>query len=456
MRSGEAMKKGFFSSVLVSLAGASLALAQSPYHLPDRSPGAPESKPAGSQTTVPAPASENPAIPSSSSVFDGLCMSGYGDSCCAPANVCGPFGRFWVSAEYLLWWTKGSNLPPLVTTGPATSATPGALGALGTGVIFAGRSVNDQPLSGGRFTAGFWLNNAQTTGIEGSYFFLGSGSNTMTASSTGAPGSAVLARPFFDVSTGLQNSELIAFPGLAAGTVSVRSTSQLQGAQANLLSNLCCSCFDWCNPCQPARGYRVDLLGGFVYLNLGDGLGVNENIQVLPGSPILPGETIRAFDQVNTRNQFYGGQIGARAEVWQGRWFANVRGMVALGTTNQTVDINGLTTVTPPIAGLGGPGDLLTLPSNIGHYSRNVFSVVPQVGFNAGYQVTPNVRVFAGYTFLYWSNVVRPSDVLDLRVNSTRTPVSLVPPSGPAAPVFNFRDGDFWAQGINVGFQVRY
>jgi hypothetical protein len=355
-----------------------------------------------------------------------------------------------------MWWMKGSPLPSLVTTGPSTSPAPGAIGAPGTGALFGGGNVGQGLFSGGRFTAGFWLNDSQTIGIEASYFFLGSRSDDFTASSSGAPGSIVLSRPFFDVSTGLPNSELIAFPGLAGGSVQVHSNSGLQGAAANMIFNLCCSCGGCGDCCQPALGYRVDLLGGFRFMDLSDELGIAENIQVSPNSPVLPGVNIRGFDQFNTRNLFYGGEIGIRAEVWQGRWFANITGGVAIGTTQQTTDINGSTTLTPPVAGFGGRGDLLAQSSNIGHYSRNVFSVLPELGFNVGYQVTNNLGLYIGYTFLYWTNVTRPGDAIDLQVNSTRTPVSLLPPSGPAAPLFTFRNSDFWVQGISFGMQVRY
>jgi hypothetical protein len=98
----------------------------------------------------------------------------------------------------------------------------------------------------------------------------------------------------------------------------------------------------------------VDLIGGFRYLDLNEGLGVVENTQVLPTSPVFPGVNIRSFDQIDTRNRFYGGQLGVRAEVWRNRFFANVVGKVALGDTHQTVDINGATTITPP----GGPATL--------------------------------------------------------------------------------------------------
>ena len=378
------------------------------------------------------------------------------DICLPTSRVCGYYDRFWVDAEYLLWWMKGSPLPALVTTGPATSPTPGAIGAPGTRVLFGGDSVGQDPFSGGRFTVGFWLNDCQTKGVELSYFFLGSRSNDFTAGSSGAPGSLILARPFFDSSTGLADSELIAFPGLASGSVQVRSSTGLQGAEANMTCNLCCSCCGCGDCCQPVSGYRVDLIGGFRYMNLGDELEIIENIHVLPTSPVLAGETIHGFDQINTRNQFYGGQIGIRTEVWQGRWFADIVGKVALGATEQTIDINGATTLTPPLPGLGGRGDLLTQSSNIGHYSRDVFSVLPELGLNVGYQVTNNLRLYAGYTFLYWSNVTRPGDAINLQVNSTRTPVSLLPASGPVAPLFTFRSSDFWVQGINIGMQLRY
>lgn len=454
------MIKGFIVSIFMSVAGASLALAQTP----DVSPYNPlHSGRASTERTEQAGAAvqlETRPAPFSSGVQDGAGGACNDDSCRTGAEVCGPPGRVWVDAEYLLWWVKGAHLPPLVTTGsadPTQIPPPGALGGPGTVGLFAGDGVERDPFSGGRFTAGYWLDCGQTKGIEASYFFLGSRSNDFTANSSGAPGSRVLARPFFDVSTGLPNSELIAFPGLASGAVSVTSTTELQGAEANLICNLCCSCGDCGDCCGPARSYRVDLIGGFRYLDLREGLGVVENSMVLPTSPALAGDAISAFDQFDTRNQFYGGQLGVRAEVRQNRLFANLMGKLAIGDTHETVDVNGATTITAP----GGPavvrsGGLLALPSNIGRFSRDVFSVVPEGSLNVGYQVTNNLRVYVGYTFLYWSDVVRPGDAIDLRVNSTRVPTSLTPPSGPVAPLFAAPGSDFWAQGIDFGVELRF
>ena len=381
-----------------------------------------------------------------------------GRSAGAGAGGCGPFGRVWVIAEPIYWWVKGSNLPPLVTTGPANSTQvppPGALGANGTSSLFGG---NTNGTLGGLFLAGAWLNDCQTVGVMAGYFFLGSPSNNLTAGSSGAPGSPVLARPFQDVSTGMPNSELAAFPGLLAGTVSVQSTTALQGAQANLLCNLCCSCPNaCCDSWKQARGYRLDLIAGGLYMNLRDGLGVAENSQISPTSPVFPGDNIRVSDQFSTSNQFYGGQLGLMGMAWRNRFFAFAWGTLGLGDTHQTASIIGSTTIAPP----GGPavvqpGGLLALPSNIGNYSRDQLSFIPMINANIGYQVTRHVGVFVGYTFLYSSNFVRPAEVIDLGVNSTRVPTSLLPPTGPARPQFTFQSSDFWAQGINLGLWLRF
>ena len=442
---GIVMKKGFFGSAFMLFAGASLALGQT--SVPSSSP------PATPSSAVARLGSPEPT-PSSGVLED---RSAWGASSERPL-------RFWASAEYLLWRTKGSSVPPLVTTGPALPLTPspGSLGAPGTVVLFGGDQGNRNPFSGGRFALGFWCNDCQTIGAEINFFFLGQRLNDFSASTSGAPGSSVLARPFFDTSTGTQNSELVGFPGLAAGSIRVHSTSgPLLAPEANLLFNLCRSCdtcCDSCNPCdRPARRYRVDLLAGLRYLELRESLGIAENTQVDPNSPVFAGDNISAFDQFDTVNRFYGAQLGIRSEWWCNRVFVNGTAKVALGDTHQTVDINGSTRITTP----GGattvlPGDLLAQPSNIGHHARDQFSVVPELGMNVGYELTRNLRVFAGYTIIYWTNVERPGDAINLRVNSTRVPTSLVAPSGPLDPQFNFHNSNFWAQGISFGIQLRF
>ncbi|HUG92708.1 MAG TPA: BBP7 family outer membrane beta-barrel protein [Planctomycetaceae bacterium] len=383
----------------------------------------------------------------------------------------GDQNRFWGSAELLWWSIKPGHTPPLVTLGTETS-----LGALGpeTTVLFGGDLDYDSGL-GGRFTAGYWLDACQTKGLEASYLFLNSPMDDFSAFNSGAPGSGVLARPFFNVVNGLQESQLASFPGIFSGRVGVSSDSQLQGAELNGICNLCRSnicCYDTCchstscgqtdccgtNCCDPS-GYSLDLIGGFRYLNLNEDLEITELLTFLPTAPnppFTPGATILISDRFDTRNSFYGAQIGARGEWRRGSWFVNATAKLALGNSHQEVRIRGTTVFTNPGGpSVAQPGGLLALPTNIGTYSRDRFAVVPEIGVNLGYQVTNNLRAFVGYSFIYWSSVVRPGDQIDLGINPTQLPDPNGPGVlvGPARPAFRFRDTDFWAQGINFGVE---
>src|SRR5262249_51793882 len=133
------------------------------------------------------------------------------------------------SAEYLLWWIKGDRTPPLLTTGPA--ATFGVLGQPGTQVLFGG-PLDYDTFSGGRFTAGYWFNDPQTLGVEGSFFFLGQQTVNFSAASN-SMGLPVLSRPFTDTVIG-PTVEQVAFPGESAGSVAINAHSQLWSAEADL------------------------------------------------------------------------------------------------------------------------------------------------------------------------------------------------------------------------------
>lgn len=206
--------------------------------------------------------------------------------------------RFWGGAELMVWAIKPGSTPPLVTSG--TQASGGALGP-GTTTLFGG----DQDYGarvGARFTLGTWLNPSRTCGVEGSFLFLGGPDDSFNASGSGDPGSAVLARPFINAINGLQESQVISFPGVTSGTVGVSSGSQLFGAGLNGVWNVCCSDVECCptDCCHTGNygvqdGHNVALTAGFRYLNLNEDLVIVENITVLPTAPppFVPGSTIQ-------------------------------------------------------------------------------------------------------------------------------------------------------------------
>jgi len=357
--------------------------------------------------------------------------------------------RFWVEGDYLLWWLSGNHLPPLVTTSPAGTpvAAAGVLGAPGTEVLFGNTNVNDGARSGGRLTTGYWFDPEQTCGIEASFFMLQSLTQGFAAGSTGQ---AILARPFFNTATGLQDAELVTFPGIIKGTVAATASSgPLLGAEALFRRNLCSCCWG-------GNGFRLDGLAGFRFLYLQEDLAIQENLTSTdPASKVPPGTLINLNDRFDTRNDFYGGEVGLAAEFFSGRWSLNLVSKLAVGATQSVVNIAGSTVVTEPgTAPFGQPGGLLAQFSNSGPHEGTRFSLVPELDINLGYQLTANCRITAGYSLLYWTGVARPGDQIDLAVNPNQLPP--IVPGGDLHPVFPFHRSSLGAQGLSVGIAFRF
>ena len=104
-------------------------------------------------------------------------------------------GRFYVGAEYLLWWTKKSPIAvPLVTTTTDLSQMPPAtIGANGTSVVLGNQGLDTSTRSGARFTVGWWCDARGELGLEANYFFLASRTVTRSVASNGGPNDPLLA-----------------------------------------------------------------------------------------------------------------------------------------------------------------------------------------------------------------------------------------------------------------------
>jgi hypothetical protein len=374
---------------------------------------------------------------------------------CPSQEVCdqpaGRGGQAWARAETLLWWMKGASLPPLFTTSPAGTppSQAGVLNAPGTTVLFGDSGVGGDARIGGRWSAGYWFGDNRLWGVSGDALLLEGKAANFSASSGGDP---ILARPFLDATTGLQNAELIAFPGRLAGSATASaSTSGLIGAGALVHGNLCCGCWG-----------RLDLLAGYRFLRFSDRLAIDESlVSTAPPSAvntIVPGTTTVLSDRFSARNVFNGFDTGLSGEFRRGPWALDWWAKVAIGATHRVDDIDGATTFTVPLAppSVTSAGGLLALPGNIGHSSDQHVSVIPEFGVNLGYQVSSYLRAYAGYTFLYWPQVIRVGDLIDTTVNPNRLPGAATPGVGPLNPAPTGGHSDFWVQGINVGLELRY
>src|SRR5262245_20098153 len=73
------------------------------------------------------------------------------ECCCEVMGADEPSaGCAWLQGEYLLWWLREYNVPPLVTTGPANVFAPGALGQPGTTVLPGGGNRDNEAFQGFR------------------------------------------------------------------------------------------------------------------------------------------------------------------------------------------------------------------------------------------------------------------------------------------------------------------
>lgn len=343
--------------------------------------------------------------------------------------------RIYGGVDYLMWWMKKGNFPALVTKGDPADAPPGALGQNGTNVIYGDR-VGPNGFSGARLNLGLWLDDEQTWTIEGNYFFFGQRQVFLLASHSGDPSeTTTLNVPFFNASTGLEDAIQIGVPGGQSGAITAETAHRFGGAELNLRTRLAQS-----------NDYRVFLIGGFRYLTLVESLDLSAVSDAL--APPVGGAGSFA-DSFATSNRFYGGQIGVGGEFIHEECVLNLHAKLGFGSMTQKVSINGSTTAIDPITGTltTTPGGFFAASSNSGDYSRTHFAFVPEVGANLGYRLTPHVTAIVGYTFLYISSVVRPSDQIDRSVNTA-------PPN--THPAFSFHSTDFWTQGVNLGLEIRF
>jgi hypothetical protein len=212
----------------------------------------------------------------------------------------------------------------------------------------------------------------------------------------------------------------------------------------------------------------ADLLLGFRYAALNEDLEISNTTTSLSatgltgfnGNLVGPPNSISIFDRFQTRNEFYGGQVGLRSEFHFNRVYVDLRTDLAVGNAYELVNIAGSTTLT----GVNGavatlPAGLLAVSSNSGRSSLNHFSFIPDAQIKIGCQLTGHLGLFLGYNFMYWYDVLRPGDQIDRTVNPSLVPSNIAfgtPAAGLLRPGVPLDRTDFWAQGLNFGVELRF
>jgi hypothetical protein len=356
-----------------------------------------------------------------------------------------------VQADYVLWSVQGFQTPALVARdvpGTARSAV-GIPGTAGQQILSGNARQTGDLRSGFYINGGVWLDECRQWALSGDFFFLSTGTDNGRFSSAGDP---PLSRPFFNVATNAPDAELVSFPGVLSGTVSVTARNTFAGGGAFLQRNLCCA-FDGCDPCNP-RGYRIDLLAGYRTYRLDDFLQIREDLLAVGPGPVQPGTTIVVTDRFRTENMFNGALVGLSGSALYGNWSFNLRAGAALGDMHRVLDVAGSTVVTVP----GQPpsvrnGGLLAQPTNSGRFTSDTFTVVPELRLTVGYRITQCIYAHVGYTFVYLPSLWRVGDQIDRGID----PIQLTGGTstlGRPAPVL--ASSGSVVQGMNFGLTFRY
>jgi hypothetical protein len=331
-------------------------------------------------------------------------------------------------------------VPPLLTTAGA-GVLPVA-GNAGVTTLVGGpdNGLDSGLMPGYRLSGGMYFGCEKKVGISGRVFGLYRSNDTVSATGDGLNGQSV-GLPFVNTQIGAPDAYLVSYNSgvpVASGTASINTKMDLIAAEPSLRVLV-----------SGSRDHQIDLLGGYTYLRLKDSVGINTNsTDLFTGNLIPDGTTFVTRDQFNAENTFHGGHLGLTNTVSRSRVSLSTLTKVSFGNMHEVATINGSTVVTQPNANpVTTAGGIYAQPSNTGTVTRDAFAFIPELGVKGGLRIRNNVSLTAGYTFLYISKVALGGNQIDPNIDLTQAQ------GGPAAatPVFNYRDGSMWFQGVDLG-----
>jgi hypothetical protein len=378
------------------------------------------------------------------SLPEGECAGGscHGGGYFGGQHDCAPQETIYADAQYLLWWLRGGNaVPPLVGRLPVGLAnlSPADLPPSAIVPAFGGDRFDFRGFSGGRFTAGVWLDPGQCNAIEGDFLFLSR--RTIHFAGQALPGNDSIFGPiFFDATNGRETIIFPTDPAHATERALADAAESLWGYEVNWRGRVA---FFSCSP--------LDIFAGYRYLNFDDKIAVNT------ATDFAGFGTLSQSDGFAARNQFFGGQVGGSFDIREGPWSVKLTTKVAVGDVRESVTITG-SSVEFPIGGVPSPtvGGVLAQFTNIGHFHRDSVAALPEFAVGLGYEFNHRLRLSIAYNLLYLSEVLRAHDAMDFVNPAMIRDLIVTNPTTLDRPVPVFRQTDLLAQGVNFGLEYRY
>jgi len=395
--------------------------------------------------------------------------------------------HWWASGDYLLYFANDQHVRfPILTTGSPNQA--GVLGQPTTTQLITGDNIKYSAISGFRLAFGFFGDADRRFGFElgGMYterkrFGQQFSATLDNLTSVGIP---VLARPFIDTTTGANSTLVVGSSNLGVGRIRFDTSTSTYSINPNGVLNLY----------RTAPGSRwamsLDFLMGYKFLELKEDFnvfsetGLNQ-VTITPifrpgpfGVPIQIGTritptpvavggvttiapaTVSVSDRFTATNRFNGGTIALRSEIRYGIVTLTTTSKLGIGNMHQVLEIQGTTAFANPATGLGGSafGGLYANPTNIGKFDNDEFAVIPEINLNVGVNLTRSLSMYIGYNYLYVNKVARPGSQINPNIDATTIPFSATYGNAGSVPGTRrlFVQDEFWLQGVNFGFQLRY
>lgn len=390
-------------------------------------------------------AAQAPQLPESADRLPpppGACSEPVADLALSAPEAC---GHFYAEVEFLLRWFKPVCASvPVVAIGNPQAPIPGALGQPGTQVVVGGDPPHkfEFPATPGlQLTAG-WSRGDGAIGLEVSGFLMEQAANSQhfAADPTGFPHSYLPYQAPDNRPQALPST----IPGVVTGSSLAVGSTKLWGVESDLT-------VPFTLPCEGYRLHGRFLVGGR-YLDLTDRVRISNALRLVAD----PSAFAFGADQFSTHNRFAGPQVGTTLGLGWGQWSVALTTKLAAGLTHQLHNIEGApllggSVVSPLLV----PGPLLVQPSNVGRESARRVTLVPEIGVTTQLALTSWCSVSLGYSLLYWNKVLCPGDQMSPLVNPTQLPFR-GPVQGPLDPKPVFVHTDYFAQGLNLGLELRF
>lgn len=357
-----------------------------------------------------------------------------------------PFPSWGIGYDQMLMWIQRPTYPALVTTGSVNDTSPGALDQPNTRVLLGGTIDNASAAQAGRLSGWYAPGGQSLWSVDANYYLMEQRSNVVynASDSNGFP---LIARPYYDITTGAESADLRAFPGALSGTLHDSFSSRLQGAEANVRFSL--------TGTNPNDGVVVNLLFGPRWVNFNERYQTYDQFDPIPA---VPNGTTSISDNIAAQNNVVAGQVGLQVRsVWD-RLSFDMFGKFFGGVNFETARLSGESRAFDAATGLliVAPQGLFVQSSNAGTYVRNQSTYGFDAGLGMGVDVSERLSLKLGYNFSYLADVLRPQNLIDRNVNiqPIGPPGSQTAPFGPLPP--ELRQQSMWIQSLSLGVALRF